>query len=269
VSGLLKLYLRELPTNILTSERREGFVKVTEIEDKEKKIRALNELVHSLPTENFALLRALSGHLLRIVDNCAVNKMTIRNVGIVFSPTLNIPALVFSMFLHEYKSIFFRNGEAPAPTSPLTPAPPMTALNSPLLPPTRPSMPSTPTMMPAHPAANRGGQPHAQVVAYEPTYEFEPPSSGGVGQISAPRFNEPFSKTKGAGGDNSLGSDGALVVPGSDSRNTKSRRRESSMMIMMGGMKKSSGMFSPSKSTGMFSAPANRSLFHPFPLAGS
>ena len=29
VAGLLKLYLRELPNNILTSERREDFLKVT------------------------------------------------------------------------------------------------------------------------------------------------------------------------------------------------------------------------------------------------
>lgn len=79
VAGLLKLYLRELPTNVLTTERREEFVKVTEMDDKATKIKALNELVHSLPIENFELLRALSGHLLRIVENSDVNKMTIRN----------------------------------------------------------------------------------------------------------------------------------------------------------------------------------------------
>ncbi|RPB11142.1 hypothetical protein P167DRAFT_546496 [Morchella conica CCBAS932] len=111
VAGLLKLYLRELPTNVLTTERREEFVKVTEMDDKATKIKALNELVHSLPIENFELLRALSGHLLRIVENSDVNKMTIRNVGIVFSPTLNIPAQVFSMFLHEYRHIFVRPEE--------------------------------------------------------------------------------------------------------------------------------------------------------------
>lgn len=29
VAGLLKLYLRELPTNVLTTDRREEFVRVT------------------------------------------------------------------------------------------------------------------------------------------------------------------------------------------------------------------------------------------------
>lgn len=116
IAGLLKLYLRELPFNILTSERREDFVRLTELPDKLTKIAALNELVHSLPIENFTLLKALSGHLLHIVGNSDINKMTIRNVGIVFSPTLNIPAQVFSLFLQEYHEIFFREGEPRSPT---------------------------------------------------------------------------------------------------------------------------------------------------------
>jgi RalA-binding protein 1 len=32
--------------------------------------------------------------------------MTVRNVGIVFSPTLNIPAPVFAMFLQNYEAVF-------------------------------------------------------------------------------------------------------------------------------------------------------------------
>lgn len=39
--------------------------------------------------------------------------MSIRNVGIVFSPTLNIPTPVFSMFLTEFDAIF---GETPEDT---------------------------------------------------------------------------------------------------------------------------------------------------------
>lgn len=40
--------------------------------------------------------------------------MSIRNVGIVFSPTLNIPAPVFAMFLTEFDAIF---GETPDDSS--------------------------------------------------------------------------------------------------------------------------------------------------------
>jgi len=49
------------------------------MDDKAAKISALNELVHTLPIENFELLRALSGHLIHVVENSDVNKMTIRN----------------------------------------------------------------------------------------------------------------------------------------------------------------------------------------------
>lgn len=62
--------------------------------------------MHKLPEVNFCLIRALTAFLIGVVGNADVNKMTIRNVGIVFSPTLNIPAPVFAMFLTEYDAIF-------------------------------------------------------------------------------------------------------------------------------------------------------------------
>lgn len=81
-----------------------------ELDERQKKLVAFNSLVHRLPKTNLALLRALSQYLIVIVNNSNVNKMTVRNVGIVFAPTLNIPAPVFSMFLTDYDSIF---GESP------------------------------------------------------------------------------------------------------------------------------------------------------------
>lgn len=74
--------------------------------EKQKKIVAFNSLVHRLPKPNLALLRALVQFLIVIVNNSDVNKMTVRNVGIVFAPTLNIPAPVFSMFLADFEDIF-------------------------------------------------------------------------------------------------------------------------------------------------------------------
>ncbi|CAG8982876.1 hypothetical protein HYALB_00002892 [Hymenoscyphus albidus] len=106
VASLLKLYLRELPSTILTRELHLEFLAVTELQDLNDKIRALNGLVHRLPRANHALLRYLSGFLINIINNADVNKMTVRNVGIVFSPTLNIPAPVFALFLQQYGGIF-------------------------------------------------------------------------------------------------------------------------------------------------------------------
>lgn len=76
------------------------------MDERSKKIQTFNVLVHKLPQANFELLRQLSSFLIEIVDNSAVNKMTVRNVGIVFAPTLNIPAPLISFFLTDYADIF-------------------------------------------------------------------------------------------------------------------------------------------------------------------
>ncbi len=119
VAGLLKLYLRELPISILTRDLQRNFLGVigtihflpngpnsSEMPDGPVKISLLQQLVRTLPLENFELLKLISRHLCGIVENCDINKMTIRNVGIVFSPTLNIPAGILTLFISEYKAVF-------------------------------------------------------------------------------------------------------------------------------------------------------------------
>ncbi|KAK7423280.1 Rho GTPase activating protein [Neonectria punicea] len=120
IAGLLKLYLRELPTTILTRDLHLEFLATTEITDRPEKIAALNELVQRLPQANGTLLKYLIGFLIKIINNADINKMTVRNVGIVFSPTLNIPAPVFAMFLQNYEGIFGIDPEVyelPSPVS--------------------------------------------------------------------------------------------------------------------------------------------------------
>jgi len=142
VAGLLKLYLRELPSTVLTRERHVDFLHIvgksiardsanlcTDIEDKSARVRRLGELVHTLPKVNYELLRVMSKHLKRIVACSQENKMTIRNgilyfsvllilVGIVFSPTLNIPAPVFSLFVTEYEVVFDEPDSTPDTNTP-------------------------------------------------------------------------------------------------------------------------------------------------------
>lgn len=79
--------------------------------DTQERVKELQELISQLPLANYSLLRALTAHLILIVQNSNVNKMTMRNVGIVFSPTLGIPAGVFSLMLGEFNRVFNVNGE--------------------------------------------------------------------------------------------------------------------------------------------------------------
>ena len=78
--------------------------------DPQERIKELSRLIASLPLPNYSLLRALTAHLILIVQNAGVNKMTMRNVGIVFSPTLGIPAGVFSLMLGEFNRVFNVDG---------------------------------------------------------------------------------------------------------------------------------------------------------------
>jgi RalA-binding protein 1 len=116
VASLFKLYLRELPTTVLTRELHIEFLRVLDLEDKQDKIVAFNGLVHRLPPPNFSLLRALSEYLLEVVNNSEKNKMGVRNVGIVFAPTLNIPAPVFAQFLNDFKAVFDSGAESEGQT---------------------------------------------------------------------------------------------------------------------------------------------------------
>ncbi|KJK78623.1 hypothetical protein H634G_05998 [Metarhizium anisopliae BRIP 53293] len=143
VASLLKLYLRELPTAILTTDLHVPFLHTTEIPDLDEKVAKMNELAQRLPRANATLLKYLIAFLIRVIKNSKVNKMTVRNVGIVFSPTLNIPAQVFAMFLQNYEGIFGidpeeyelpssttdseSNGQAGAPPQPLEPTRPSTS----------------------------------------------------------------------------------------------------------------------------------------------
>src|SRR6266545_2485223 len=103
IAGLLKSYLRELPSSILTRELHLRFLAVIgksfypllvglaltcllDFVDPQERIKELSQLIAALPLVNYSLLRAMTAHLILIVQNSNVNKMTMRNVGIVFSP---------------------------------------------------------------------------------------------------------------------------------------------------------------------------------------
>lgn len=120
VASMLKAYLRELPTSILTRDLHLEFVAVTEMNSQQDKIMALQSLVTRLPLANITLLKYLIAFLIKVINNADRNKMTVRNVGIVFSPTLTIPAPVFALFLQNYQPIFGitpEEYELPSPAS--------------------------------------------------------------------------------------------------------------------------------------------------------
>jgi RalA-binding protein 1 len=79
VASLLKLYLRELPASVLTRDLHLDFLKVLDVEEKEKRVAAFNVLVHKLPRANEELLSNLCSYLADIANHADVNKMNVRN----------------------------------------------------------------------------------------------------------------------------------------------------------------------------------------------
>ncbi|ORZ13471.1 hypothetical protein BCR42DRAFT_418379 [Absidia repens] len=114
VAGLLKMWLRELPITVLTRELRPEFIQVIDLLERKDRVNELGRLVSELPLANYTLLRILTSHLIRVVKHCDTNLMTVRNIGIVFSPTLGIPGSIFNLFLSEFDYIFWttKDGDA-------------------------------------------------------------------------------------------------------------------------------------------------------------
>ena len=110
IAGLLKCYFRELPTSLFSKESKSKLVSesMNDFENKQEYLYGLKESVNLLPALNYFLLKALMCHLYKIVQESLVNKMNLRNMSIVFSPTLGIPAGMFMLLISEYESVFTR-----------------------------------------------------------------------------------------------------------------------------------------------------------------
>jgi hypothetical protein len=106
VTGLLKRFLREIRNPIIPMALDREFRAAMVMQDVLLRVNKVRELTGRLPNESRDLLCVLCRFLLKITDNINLNKMNLKNLGIVFSPTLHIPANVFVSLLVDYKCIF-------------------------------------------------------------------------------------------------------------------------------------------------------------------
>ncbi|EMC91102.1 hypothetical protein BAUCODRAFT_80202 [Baudoinia panamericana UAMH 10762] len=222
VASLLKLYFRELPVSILTRELHLDFMQCMDYHSQEKVV-ALNMLVNKLPKPNRALLHALAMFLMSIVQNAEVNKMNVRNVGIVFSPTLNVPGPLISSFVEEQEIIFgppIDDSDSPVSATEMVPQSFATDLRSP-----RKQMFSdlpTPaynqTTFQPHGALHTGDVGMIPMQPNYPTYQMAPQGDGGFGSLND-ALRAPTVYTTAANG---------TPTP----RDVKTKRRESAMMML-------------------------------------
>ncbi|KAK0546956.1 Rho-type gtpase-activating protein [Tilletia horrida] len=89
ITSVLKNYFRELPVPLLTFDLHEAFIGVAEMRvDYEQKMERMADLIAQLPNVHFWTLRCLIVHLHRVQSRSDENRMSSRNLGVVFGPTL-------------------------------------------------------------------------------------------------------------------------------------------------------------------------------------
>ncbi|XP_071559608.1 active breakpoint cluster region-related protein isoform X1 [Temnothorax nylanderi] len=90
VTGVLKLYLREMPEALFTDALYPAFLEAFQSSDLSRGA-ALRRVYEGLPAVNKAVIDFLLGHLARVNKHEAQNKMSLHNLATVFGPTLLRP----------------------------------------------------------------------------------------------------------------------------------------------------------------------------------
>lgn len=90
VTGVLKLYLREMPEALFTDALYPSFLEAFQTGEVSRN-GALRRVYEGLPTVNKAVIDFLLAHLIRVNKHEAQNKMSLHNLATVFGPTLLRP----------------------------------------------------------------------------------------------------------------------------------------------------------------------------------
>ncbi|XP_076581250.1 active breakpoint cluster region-related protein isoform X2 [Chaetodon auriga] len=94
VSGVLKLYFRELPEPVMPTELFQSLAKALDIQDVNSRLVSMVSLLHSCPDPNRHTFLYLLHHLQRVSEKQDINKMTLMNLATVFGPSLLRPPVV-------------------------------------------------------------------------------------------------------------------------------------------------------------------------------
>lgn len=85
ITGLLKLYFRELKSPLLTFEYYDRFIEAARLQDYDERMFRLKSIIQVLPVTNYKVFQYLVRHLERVKDQSGVNKMEASNLALIFS----------------------------------------------------------------------------------------------------------------------------------------------------------------------------------------
>ncbi|KAK2863099.1 hypothetical protein Q5P01_002632 [Channa striata] len=91
VSGVLKLYFRELPEPLIPTELFQSLARTLEIQDLNSRLVSMLSLLQTCPETNCQTFYYLMHHLRRISEKQHTNRMSLLNLATVFGPSLVRP----------------------------------------------------------------------------------------------------------------------------------------------------------------------------------
>eukprot|EP01136_Pigoraptor_vietnamica_P039730 Opistho-1_new@10836 len=91
VASVLKLFFRELPDPLLTSELYDKWIDIGKIEDNDARLAAIRPLLEHIPPYNRATLKYMAEFLCRVARHSETNRMSVDNLAIVFGPVFLWP----------------------------------------------------------------------------------------------------------------------------------------------------------------------------------
>ncbi|KAL9548226.1 hypothetical protein MBANPS3_005788 [Mucor bainieri] len=91
ITGLLKLYFRELKNPLLTFEYYDRFIEAARLQDYDERMFRLKSIIQVLPVVNYKVLFYVARHLERVKNHSHINKMEASNLALIFSMGLLRP----------------------------------------------------------------------------------------------------------------------------------------------------------------------------------
>uniref|UniRef100_A0A8C4PXY3 Myosin IXB n=1 Tax=Eptatretus burgeri TaxID=7764 RepID=A0A8C4PXY3_EPTBU len=88
IGSVIKQWLRELPSPLLTNELYDEFLRTVELPEKKDKVKGLYSVIEHLPPSNHSTLERLIFHLVRITQHGETNRMSPNALAIVFAPCI-------------------------------------------------------------------------------------------------------------------------------------------------------------------------------------
>ncbi|KAI8064705.1 Rho GTPase activation protein [Gongronella butleri] len=88
VTGLLKLWFRELPSPLFPNAAYDHFIAAAKIDDERMRILGLHTVINDLPDAHYATLKYLMCHLYKVREQEQQNKMSSNNLATIFGMTL-------------------------------------------------------------------------------------------------------------------------------------------------------------------------------------